>query len=146
MRDGVVVTQVAARQATIGNLAAKATHDWTIAAVDTRGYASAPSRATRVTQAAPPPTAGGVQTFLLASTDASFAAFRKHYNQVSVVYPTFYDCRANGEITGANDARIVSFAQDRRGARAAALQLPERRHAPPHPHRVRACATTGSTR
>jgi spore germination protein YaaH len=113
MRDGAVVTQVAASQATIGNLAPKATHDWTIAAVDTRGYASAPSPATRVTQAAPPPTAGGVQTFLLASTEASFAAFRKHYNQVSVVYPTFYDCRANGEITGANDARIVSFAQDR---------------------------------
>jgi spore germination protein YaaH len=113
MRDGAVVTQVAASQATIGNLAPKATHDWTIAAVDTRGYASAPSPATRVTQAAPPPTVGGVQTFLLASTEASFAAFRKHYNQVSVVYPTFYDCRANGEITGANDARIVSFAQDR---------------------------------
>lgn len=114
MRDGAVVTQVSAAQATIGNLAAKATHDWTISAVDTRGYASAASRATRVTQAAPLPTAGGAQTFLLASTDASFEAFRKHYSQISVVYPTFYDCRANGEITGGNDARIVSFAQDRK--------------------------------
>lgn len=65
-------------------------------------------------QADPLPTAGGVQTFLLASTDASFAAFRKHYNQVSVVYPTFYDCKTNGEITGTNDQRIVSFAQDRK--------------------------------
>jgi spore germination protein YaaH len=114
MRDGVVVTQVPATQATVGNLAPKAEHDWTISVVDTRGYASAPSPATRVRQADPPPTAGGVQTFLLASTDASFAAFRKHYNQVSVVYPTFYDCRGNGEIVGTNDQRIVSFAQDRK--------------------------------
>lgn len=114
MRDGQVVTQVPATQATIGNLAAKAEHDWTISVVDTRGYASAPSPATRVRQADPPPTAGGVQTFLLASTEASFAAFRKHYNQVSVVYPTFYDCRGNGEIVGSNDQRIVSFAQDRK--------------------------------
>jgi spore germination protein YaaH len=114
MRDGAVVTQVPATQVTIGNLAPKAAHNWTIAAVDTRGYASAPSPATRVTQAAPPPTAGGSQTFLLASTEASFAAFRKHYKRISVVYPTFYDCRGDGQITGSNDARIVSFAQDRK--------------------------------
>lgn len=114
MRDGAVVTQVPTAQATVGNLAPKAEHNWTVAAVDTRGYASAPSPATRVRQADPPPTAGGVQTFLLASTETSFAAFRKHYNQVSVVYPTFYDCRANGEIVGSNDQRIVNFAQDRR--------------------------------
>jgi spore germination protein YaaH len=114
MRDGAVVTQVAATQATIGNLAAKAEHDWTISVVDTRGYASAPSPAARVRQADPLPTAGGVQTFLLASTDASFAAFRKHYNQISVVYPTFYDCLGNGQIVGNNDQQIVSFAQDRK--------------------------------
>jgi spore germination protein YaaH len=115
MRDGRVVRQVPTTQATIGNLAPKAAHNWTVAAVDTLGYVSPPSPATRIVQADPPPTAGGVHAYLLASTDASFAAFRKHYRRVGVVYPTFWDCnRQSGQIEGANNARIVSFARDRK--------------------------------
>jgi spore germination protein YaaH len=115
MRDGRVVGQVPAAQATIGNLAPKSAHDWTVAAVDTLGYVSPPSPSTRIVQADPPPTAGGVHAYLLASTDASFADFRKHYQQVGVVYPTFYDCnRQTGQIEGANNERIVSFARDRK--------------------------------
>jgi spore germination protein YaaH len=115
MRDGKVVTQVPAEQANVGNLAPKAVHDWTIAAVDTRGYASPPSPATRIAQAAPDPTLGGVHAFLLASTDSSFAAFRKQYKRVSVVYPTFFDCnRSTAAIEGTNNQQIVSYAQDRK--------------------------------
>lgn len=115
MRDGSVVAQVPAAQANAGNLAPKAAHDWSVAAVDTRGYASAPSPATRVVQADPPPTTGGVHAFLLASTDSSFAAFRKHYDRISVVYPTFFDCNlSTGQIEGANNDQIVSFARDRK--------------------------------
>lgn len=114
MRDGEVVTQVAALSANVGNLAAKSAHDWTVAAVDTRGRASAPSPATRVVQADPPAATGGVHAFLLASTDSSFAAFRKHYRQIGVVYPTYYECdTANGRILGADDRLITGFAQDR---------------------------------
>jgi spore germination protein YaaH len=115
MRDGQVVGQVPAERADVGNLAPKSAHDWTVAAVDTRGYVSAPSPATHVVQGDPPPTAGGVHAFLLASTGSSFAAFRAHYRQISVVYPTFYDCAAaTGLVEGGNDARIVSYAQDRK--------------------------------
>src|SRR5919198_1205928 len=63
MRDGRVVSQVPATQASVGNLAPKSAHDWTVAAVDTRGYVSPPSPATRVVQADPPPTTGGVHAF-----------------------------------------------------------------------------------
>jgi spore germination protein YaaH len=115
MRDGAVVAQVPATQASIGNLAPKSAHSWTVAAVDTLGYVSAPSPATRVVQGDPSPTAGGIHAFLLASTDSSFAAFRAHYAKIGVIYPTFYDCsRSTGQIEGRNDERIVRFAQDRK--------------------------------
>jgi spore germination protein len=115
MRDGRVVAQVAGRQASVGNLAAKSVHDWSVATVDTRGYTSAPSPVTRIVQGDPDPTKGGVHAFLLASTSASFAAFRAHYRQVGVVYPTFYDCNlSSGRIEGSNDPQIVTFARDRK--------------------------------
>jgi spore germination protein YaaH len=115
MRDGRVVSQVPATQASVGNLAPKSAHDWTVAAVDTRGYVSPPSPATRVVQADPPPTTGGVHAFLLASTDASFADFRAHYRQIGVVYPTFYDCSTStGRVEGTDNPLMVQFAQDRK--------------------------------
>jgi spore germination protein YaaH len=114
MRDGKVIAQVSVAQASAGSLAPKSAHDWTVAAVDTLGYVSAPSPATRIVQRDPSPTAGGVQSFLLASTDSSFAAFRKHYNRIGVIYPTFFDCSGTNRIEGANNQQIVTYAQDRR--------------------------------
>jgi spore germination protein YaaH len=115
MRDGVIVTQVQAEAATVGNLAAKSSHDWSVAAVDTTGNVSASSPVSRIVQADPPPTAGAAQAFLLASTGSSFTAFRQHYRQIGVVYPTFFDCnRGSGAIEGNNDQQIVQFAQDRK--------------------------------
>ena len=43
LRDGVVTKQVPATRADLTNLAPKSSHDWSVAAIDTRGYASAPS-------------------------------------------------------------------------------------------------------
>jgi spore germination protein YaaH len=115
LRDGVVVAQVPGPKAVIANLAPKSVHDWSVAAVDTLGYSSPASRGTRVLQADPPPSRGNAHAFLLASTDASFAAFQRHYRQVGVVYPTFFDCNtATGGIEGANDPLIVSYARDRK--------------------------------
>jgi spore germination protein YaaH len=115
MRDGAVVSQVTAEAAQIGNLAAKATYGWSIAAVDTRGYVSPASPVTQVAQADPPPTTGDAHAFLLASTDASYAAFRRHYRQVGTVHPTFWDCSTTtAAIVGRNDAPIVTYAQDRK--------------------------------
>jgi spore germination protein YaaH len=115
LRDGVVVSQVAGASANLTNLAAKSAHDWSVAALDTRGYASAPSPVTRVVQGDPAPSTGVAHAFLLASTDSSFVAFQKRYKQIGVVYPTFFDCNLEtGAIEGANDALIVGFAQDRK--------------------------------
>ncbi|WP_028060019.1 glycosyl hydrolase family 18 protein [Candidatus Solirubrobacter pratensis] len=115
MRDGVVVRQVPAAGADLTNLAPKSSHDWSVAAVDTRGYVSAPSRVTRVVQKDPPPSTGEAHAFLLASTDSSLQAFEKHYRQIGVVYPTFFDCNLQtGAIEGADNRLIVSYAQDRK--------------------------------
>ncbi|MCW3004947.1 MAG: glycoside hydrolase family 18, partial [Conexibacter sp.] len=76
MRDGAIVSQVSAPRASVGNLEPKSAHDWSVAAIDATGAVSDPSPATRVVQADPPPTTGASHAFLLASTDASFAAFR----------------------------------------------------------------------
>jgi spore germination protein YaaH len=115
IRDGKVVAQVPSAQATFGNLAPKSTHDWSVATVDTLGYVSPPSSATRIVQTDPPPTTGNAQAFLLASTSSSFTAFRKHYQQIGVVYPTFWDCNTKtAAIEGRNDQQIVDFARDRK--------------------------------
>ena len=115
MRDGAVVRQLPATAADLSGLAPKSAHDWTVAAIDTRGHASAPSPATRVVQADPPPTTGSSHAFLLASTDSSFHAFQRHYRQIGYVYPTFFDCnRSTGAIEGANDPLIVGYARDRK--------------------------------
>jgi spore germination protein YaaH len=86
-----------------------------VATVDTLGYVSPPSPATRIVQTDPPPTTGTAQAFLLASTSSSFTAFRKHYQQIGVVYPTFWDCNlTTAKIEGRNDPQIVDFARDRK--------------------------------
>jgi spore germination protein YaaH len=115
LRNGAVVSQVSSATATIKNLAAKKTYGWSVAAVDTLGYVSAPSAVTSVLQADPPATTGNAYAFLLASTDASYADFRAHYRQIGTVSPTFWDCNTGtGAIEGRNDAGIVAWAQDRK--------------------------------
>jgi len=115
LRDGAVVAQVAGAAADIANLAAKATYGWSVQTVDTRGYVSPPSPVTPIAQADPPATTGDAHAFLLASTDASYAAFRTHYRQLGTVSPTFWDCNtATAAVEGRNDAPIVTYAQDRK--------------------------------
>jgi spore germination protein YaaH len=115
IRDGAIVGQVADARAAFGNLAPKSAHDWSVAAIDTAGQVSDPSPVTRVVQTDPPPTRGAAQAFLLASTDSSFAAFRRTYQQIGVVYPTFFDCdRSTAALTGDDNPDIVTFAQDRK--------------------------------
>ncbi|HWK29832.1 MAG TPA: glycosyl hydrolase family 18 protein [Solirubrobacter sp.] len=115
LRDGQVVGQVAAPRIALTNLAPKATHAWSVVAVDGRGRVSAPSPETRITQADPPPATGHVHAYVLASTDASFAAFRAHYTAISHVYPTYFDCnRSSAALEGRDDPLIDRFAQDRK--------------------------------
>jgi spore germination protein YaaH len=113
-RDGKVVRQVARRSATIANLAAATRYTFTVAAVDGLGYLSPQSKPLSAITAMPQPTAGHAHAFLLASTGQSFADFRAHYRQIGTVYPTYYDCNANGSLVGADNPLITGWAKLRR--------------------------------
>ncbi len=43
-----------------------------------------------------------MQAFLLASTDQSFYDLEAHYQQIGVVYPTYFDCGPGGDVTGSD--------------------------------------------
>jgi spore germination protein YaaH len=112
-RDGKVLRQVQGLSTRVTNLAAGSSHEFTVAAVDSAGWLSAPSAPAAASTAPPVPTTGKLHAFLLASTDRSFADFRAHYRLIGTVYPTFFDCSAAAELTGADNAQIVSWARAR---------------------------------
>jgi spore germination protein YaaH len=66
-----------------------------------------------VSTAPPAQSTGKAYAFLLASTDRSFADFRAHYRQIGTVHPTFFDCSPGADLTGADNAQIVGWAQSR---------------------------------
>ena len=62
----------------------------------------------------PIPTHGNVQAFLLASTDASFHDLEAHYQQIGVVYPTYFDCGVGGEVLGKDDPLVTGWSEARK--------------------------------
>ena len=64
--------------------------------------------------AEPPPTHGDVQAYLLASEDQSFFDLEAHYQQIGVVYPTYFECGPGGEVQGNNDALETDWAAARK--------------------------------
>ncbi len=64
--------------------------------------------------AEPTPTSGTAQAFLLASTDQSFDDLQAHYQQIGVVYPTYFECGSGGEVTGKDDPLVTGWAEARR--------------------------------
>ncbi len=56
----------------------------------------------------------GVQAFLLTGAPDSFADLRAHAAQVSVVYPTYYECAVSGQLTGAAVTAVNAFARAHR--------------------------------
>jgi spore germination protein YaaH len=114
-RNGVPLRQVKGLDATAQNLAPATRYSFTVAAVDTLGYQSRPTRPLATTTAMPPPTVGHAHAFLLASTDESFRNLQRHYRQIGVLYPTYYDCvTSNGSIVGRDDPLISRWTQLRR--------------------------------
>ncbi len=113
-RNEIPVGQVSATQITLTNLFPSTDYEITVAAVDSLGAISAPSTPLAVQTAEPPPTHGTAQVFLLASTDQSFEDFEAHYQQIGVVYPTYFDCAAGGTVTGNNDPLVTGWAQARK--------------------------------
>ena len=61
----------------------------------------------------PTPTHGHVQAFLLASTDLSFDDLQAHYQQIGVVYPTYFNCGTQGKVTGQDDPLVTGWASAR---------------------------------
>ncbi len=116
LRDGTPVGQYSATSVNITNLAPSTTYTFTVAAVDSLGNLSAPSLPATVRTADPTPTSGHVYAFLLADTDQSFADFQAHYQEIGTVSPTYYDCDANGNLTGQNVPLITQWAQARKVA------------------------------
>lgn len=114
-RDGQVVGQFPGTTADLAKLVHDRTYAVGVAAVDTRGVLGPEQRIT-VRTSAPAPATGDLHAFVLASTDSSFAALQRHYAQVGVVYPTYFDCVASdpSQVKGRDDALITQWAKDRR--------------------------------
>jgi spore germination protein YaaH len=112
-RDGKVLRGVQGISTRITGLAAGSSHVWTVAAVDSSGWLSPQSAPANISTAPPIPSTGSAQAFVLASTDKSFADFRAHYRQVGVVYPTYFDCSADAQLTGRDDPFITSWSKAR---------------------------------
>ena len=99
---------------TIGNLAPSTAYTFTVMAVDSLGYASAPSSpATATTAARRIQSTGVAHAFLLASTGASFRDFQAHYQEIGTVYPTYYECNSDGSFSGGDVPLITSWARAR---------------------------------
>jgi spore germination protein YaaH len=113
-RDEIPVGQTSTPEMTLQDLAPSSEYAITVSAVDSLGAVSAPTAPLAIHTAEPPPTHGNVQAFLLASTDASFADLEAHYQQIGVVYPTYYGCGVEGEVLGKDDPLVTGWAQARK--------------------------------
>jgi spore germination protein YaaH len=113
-RDDIPVGQSPATERTLEGLAPASDYSITVSAVDSLGAVSEPSAPVIVQTADPPPTHGTAQAYVLASTGESFEDLQAHYEQIGVVYPTYYDCGPSGEIAGQNDPLVTNWALARK--------------------------------
>jgi spore germination protein YaaH len=112
-RNELPVGQVSAAGITLSGLAPATRYEVTVVAVDSLGAISAPTAPLVLETADPPPTHGTAQAFLLASTDQSFFDLEAHYQQIGVVYPTYFECGPGGAVTGNNWPLVTEWARAR---------------------------------
>jgi spore germination protein YaaH len=115
-RDEIPVGQTASPAMTLTNLAPSTSYKIQIQAVDSLGAVSPPTAPLSIQTSDPTPTHGHVQAFLLASTDQSFDDLQAHYQQIGVVYPTYFDCGVGGEVRGKDDPLVTGWARARQVA------------------------------
>jgi spore germination protein YaaH len=112
-RDGTSLGQTPSRAMTLEHLAPETGYTITVVAVDSLGATSAPSAPLEITTAPPPQTHGTAQAALLDSTSESFDDLQAHYQQIGVLYPTYFECGAGGAVTGENNPLVTGWAQER---------------------------------
>lgn len=115
-RDEIPVGQVSAPEIALTELAPSTSYRITVVAVDSLGAISAPTAPLAFETSDPPPTHGNVQAFLLASTDQSFFDLEAHYQQIGVVYPTYFNCGRGGTVTGSDWPLVTGWARARQVA------------------------------
>ncbi len=113
-RNEIPVGQTSSLEMALANLAPSSEYQITISAVDSLGAISPPSAPLTLDTAEPPPTHGNVQAFLLASVSQSFEDLEAHYEQIGVIYPTYYECGAHSEVVGKDDPLVTKWAQARK--------------------------------
>jgi spore germination protein YaaH len=113
-RGEVAVGQTEGTSMALSSLAPSSEYQVTVEAVDSLGAVSPPTAPLVIHTAEPPPTHGNVQAFLLATTDQSFDDLQAHYQQIGVVYPTYYECGAEGTIEGSDDPLVTQWSEARR--------------------------------
>ncbi len=112
-RNDTPVGQTASTEITLTSLAPSTAYQVTVEAVDSLGAISPLTPALQIETTDPPPTHGNVQAFLLASTDQSFDDLQAHYEQIGVVYPTYFNCGRGGIVTGNDDPLVTGWARAR---------------------------------
>jgi spore germination protein YaaH len=112
-RDDRLVRQVQGTSYRLTNLFANTAHRLTVVAVDSLGYLSAASEPIDVTTTRPVQTDGTAHAFLLASTDASFRDLQRNYRRIGTLHPTYYDCSAQGALTGRDDPLVTGWSKAR---------------------------------
>ncbi len=113
-RDGLPVGEVFATEMTLSDLFPSTNYEITVVAVDSLGGISAPTAPLAVRTLDPTPTHGTAQAFLLASTDESFDDLQAHYQQIGVVYPTYFSCGSEGKILGQDDPLVTGWSLARK--------------------------------
>jgi spore germination protein YaaH len=112
-RNEIPVGQTSTTGMALDSLAPATGYKVTVVAVDSLGAISAPTPPLSIQTADPTPTHGHAQAFLLASTDQSFFDLEAHYQQIGVVYPTYFNCGAGGAVSGNNDPLVTGWAEAR---------------------------------
>jgi spore germination protein YaaH len=114
-RNGDLLGQVRGHRRRDRNVMPATTYRYSVAAVDTLGYMSAPMARASIKTPRPDATLGRAHAFLLVSAAESFLDLQRHYTQIGTLYPTYFDCDStDGSVTGDDHPVITSWSRLRR--------------------------------
>ena len=109
-RNGVLLGQPATTGYLARSLAPSTPYRFTVVAIDGAGHRSPEGVLDTATQA-PLPATGPAYAYLLASTSKSFEDLQRHYRQVAVVSPTYYQVTPSLSISGQDDPLVTGWAR-----------------------------------